>query len=65
MIVDAELNLIRDHLRLHAENPQREPLKGYELARSYVRFAAWALPRLIEHGEIVVDVEHESSSSRG
>ena len=62
---DAELNRILGHVRLHIETPQCEPLKGYELARSYVRFAAWALPLLIEHGEIVVDVKHESPLSGG
>ena len=56
---DAELNRIRDHVQLHAEKPQREPIKGYGLARSYVRFAAWAFPLLIEHGEIVAELEDD------
>ena len=62
---DAELNRICDHVYLHAAKPQREPIKGYELAKAYIRFAAWALPLLIEHGEIVVDMENDGSSSGG
>ena len=57
---DAELNRICDHVQLHAAKPQREPIKGYGLARSYNRFAAWALPLLIEHGEIVVEPEDDA-----
>ena len=56
---DAELNRIRDHVQLHAAKPQREPIKGYKLARAYVRFAAWAIPLLIKHGEIVVEPEDD------
>ena len=62
---NAELNRIRDHVQLHAAKPQREPIKGYELARAYIRFAAWALPLLIEHGEIVVDLENDGASGGG
>ncbi len=56
---NAELNRIRDHVQLHATKPQCEPIKGYGLARTYIRFAAWALPLLIEHGEIVVEPEDD------
>ena len=62
---DAELNLIRDHVRLHAQKPQHEPIKGYGLARSYIRFAAWAIPLLIEHGEIVVDESQSNGDDAG
>ena len=44
---------------------QREPIKGYELARAYIRFAAWAIPLLIRHGEIIVDMENDGPSSGG
>ena len=62
---DTELNCIRDHVQLHAAKPQREPIKGYGLARTYIRFAAWALPLLIERGEIVVDESPSSGDDAG
>ena len=62
---DAELNRIRDHVQLHAAKPQREPIKGYGLAGAYIRFAAWAIPLLIRHGEIIVDMENDGPSSGG
>ena len=62
---NTELNRIRDHVRRHAAKPQHEPIKGYGLAKAYIRFAAWALPLLIEHGEIIVDMENDGPSSGG
>ena len=62
---DTELNRIRDHVQLHAAKPRRRNAEGYGLERAYIRFAAWAIPLLIRHGEIIVDMENDGPSSGG
>ena len=52
---DKDLRRVGQHLKAHLAINQREPMKGYKLPWSYIKFAAWAIPLLIEHGDIFVD----------
>lgn len=52
-----DLNRVLDHVRLHATTKQVEPMRGSKVPWSYIRFAAWAIPLLIKHGEIIHEVE--------
>jgi hypothetical protein len=50
-----DLRRVAEHVTTHIESPQREAIRGDKVSWSYIRFAAWAIPLLVEHGEIVVD----------
>lgn len=54
---DKDLRRIAEHVLLHMEKPQAEPIRGNKLAWSYIRFARWAIPILAKHGYIEAEEE--------
>ena len=52
---DKDLRRVGQHLKVHKATKKREPMGGYKLLWSHLKFAEWAIPLLIEYGDIVVD----------
>lgn len=47
-----DIKRVAEHVILHIDKPQNEPMRGSKLPWSYIRFAAWAIPILKYHGYI-------------
>lgn len=47
-----DIRRISEHVVLHMDKPQNEPMRGSKLPWAYIRFAAWAIPILMHHGYI-------------